>query len=114
MNINPHDPEFQTVTAFVEMLCDDGCRPSFTRAEAGALALNLSRVECRTLPLSEVKDRIIAFAASCGMTVRMEAPSDKPREVRGFTANPNTKYVGNPGAGGGGGDSLIGFAGREG
>jgi len=93
-------PEFQDTEAFAGYLYDDE-RGWFTLAEAAAVAANTGRTN----------REVIADLAGYGLVFR--EPRKAP-EVRGYTANPNTRWAGNPGAGGGGGDSLIGFAGREG
>lgn len=93
-------PEFASVEAFAGYLYDDE-RHWFTLAEAAAVAANVGTSN-RT---------VIDDLTGYGLVFR--EPRKAP-EVRGYTANPNTRWAGNPGAGGGGGDSLIGFAGREG
>lgn len=93
-------PEFASVETFAGYLYDDE-RGWFTLAEAAAVAAN---VGC-------LNREVIADLESYGLSFR--APSRAP-ETRGYTSNPNTRWAGNPGAGGGGGDSLLGFAGREG
>lgn len=100
LRIDRTAPEFQTIETFAGFLYDDE-RDWFTLAEAAAVASNV-----RT-----TNRAVIENLAGYGLIFR--EPRKAP-EVRGYTANPNTRWAGNPGAGGGGGDSLIGFAGREG
>ena len=94
-------PEYQSVESFATFLLDDD-RTSFRLGEAGkvAIATGVSN-------LTVVRELTEGY----GFTY---LPPAAPKAVRGFTANNNNRWEGNPGAGGGGGDSLTGFAGREG
>lgn len=94
-------PEYESVEVFAQYLLDDE-RTSFTLGEAHlvAKAVGVSN-------LTVVRELTEGY----GFTFM---PPGTPKSVRGFTANSHNRWEGNPGAGGGGGDSLTGFAGREG
>jgi len=94
-------PEYESVESFAQYLLDDE-RDSFNLGEAHmvAKATGVSN-------LTVVRELTEGY----GFTL---IPPSTPKAVRGFTANSHNRWEGNPGAGGGGGDSLTGFAGREG
>jgi hypothetical protein len=93
-------PEYQSVESFAQYLLDDE-RTSFNLGEAHKVA--------KTVGVSNLT--VVRELTEYGFTF---LPPSAPKSVRGFTANNNNRWEGNPGAGGGGGDSLTGFAGREG
>jgi hypothetical protein len=93
-------PEYESVEALAQYLLDDE-RTSFNLGEAHMVA-KATKVSNLT---------VVRELTEYGFTL---IPPSTPRPVRGFTANNHNRWEGNPGAGGGGGDSLTGFAGREG
>lgn len=93
-------PEYASTEAFATFLLDDE-RESFTLGEAHLVA--------KATGVSNLT--VVRELTDYGFTL---IPPSSPKPVRGFTANSHNRWEGNPGAGGGGGDSLTGFAGREG
>lgn len=94
------EPELETIETFVQF-CMDEDRFVFTHLELRALCLN-----CK-LSGSKVRADLEGY----GLTLDERKP---PKEVRGFTANNNNRWQGNPCAGGSGHEQINGFAGRNG
>lgn len=92
-------PEFKSIDAFLALALDNDDY-SFLPGDAQKIA------RATNSPVAAVT----AELRRLGLSLRL----NEAREVRGFTSNPNgsCRYAGN--AGGGGGDCLTGFAGREG
>jgi len=94
--LDPNDPEFESVDEFAQWLYDDD-REEFTHQELACLNARLG-----------LRTQVIRAELE-GYGLMLKRRSIK-REVRGFTANPNTRWAGNPMAGGGGGGSICGMA----
>lgn len=93
--LNPNDPEFESVTEFVEFLMDSEV---FEFDHRQLLCLN-----ARTgTPVQEIKAALL----SIGFT---QKPRAKVQSFRGFSSNPHNLYQGNPMCGGGGGASIYGM-----
>lgn len=107
------DPEASSVAALVEYLMDDE-RTEVTRGEVAAVAHNLPFDDNgKPLNLNVVINMVLGYAAECGYKLVLAGIVRKP-EVRGYNAWDNNRWANSGTAGGGGGDCLIGFAGREG
>lgn len=94
------EPELESVETFVQY-CMDEDRFTFTHLELRALALN-----CK-LSGSKIRADLEGYGMSLGERV-------VAKQIRGFTANNNNRWQGNPCAGGSGHDQINGFAGRNG
>jgi hypothetical protein len=94
------EPELESVESFVQF-CMDEDKFTFTHLELRALCLN-----CKTSG-SKLRAELEAY----GLTLAEREP---PKTIRGFTANNNTRWAGNPCAGGSGHEQIMGFAGRRG
>lgn len=94
-------PEHASIEAFAQYMLDDD-RTVFTLPDVARVAAGAH------VPNGDV----IAELRAYGFTYK--APRVGVVEPRGFKSNNNNRWQGNPGAGGGGGDSLTGFAGRAG
>ena len=92
-------PEHESTDAFLALALDNDCY-TFLPGDAQQIARATGR------PVAAVT----AELRRLGLSLRL----NDSRTVRGFTSNPHgsNRYAGN--AGGGGGDCLTGFAGREG
>jgi hypothetical protein len=96
-HLDPEDEEFASVDSFAEYLFDDD------RATYSCHELQCVWHRSNGLRLQQIK----AALAEYGLTLE-----DRPkvRNVRGYNDNPHNRWAGNPMAGGGGGNSIIGLA----
>jgi hypothetical protein len=96
----PDEDDLSSVEAYVTYCCDHGVDtflPGYAQSIARATGTTVKAV--------------MGALKGFGLRVTTNAPRGA---VRGFGANDHNIWEGNPGSGGGGGDSLTGFAGREG
>ncbi len=92
---------------------DSEGRVLIARPDVAVLQKNLRDPQGRPFEIKALLKMLEECATEWGTRVRvMELPSNAT--VRGYTANPNTRWNGNPGSGGGGGASIFGFATMEG
>lgn len=75
---NPEDPEFQSVEAFAEALCDED-RETYTCQELQCVWFNTNA------PISSLKSELAGY----GLTLERRRA---PREGRGFHANDNNRW----------------------
>jgi len=90
------DPEYASIEAFVEYLCDDD-REFFDHIDLQALNRSLR------VPVHSIKKALFDWGFS--LLVR-----EKEREFRGFDSNDHNRWYGNPCGGGSGWDSIVGMA----
>jgi len=95
-NLDPQDPEFETVEVFAEFLMDDE-RDSFTYQELNCVAYRVS------VPVPQVQTELESF----GLHLQHRPHA---KRFRGVRENPYTLYAGNPMCSGSGGNSIIGLA----
>jgi hypothetical protein len=96
----PDDGDTASVLAYVEYAIENNAK-TFLPGHAQCISRATGR------PIKTIMDELRGYG------LRVETNASRA-SVRGFGANDHNKYSGNPGSGGGGGDSLIGMAGREG
>ncbi len=94
-----HSPELASVESFLAYLADDE-RSYITREELMDLSAATHTTTAKIAPLLRARGIVVV--------------TDERRDVRGFTANPNTRWQACPSHGGGGGSCIEGFAGDEG
>ena len=118
IELSSDDPAAHSLEGFLQYMIDDERIDSqgrivLRRPEIALLQRNLRDPNGALSPIKTLIQLLTECASEWGQMVYVaELPSTTP--VRGFNSNPNTRWSGNPGSGGGGGSSIFGFATWEG
>lgn len=118
IRLEADDDGAKSLEGFLQYMVDDERvdeegRVLISRPDVAVLQKNLRDPQGRPFEIKALLRMLEECASEWGQRVRvMELPSGAT--VRGYTANPNTRWSGNPGSGGGGGSSIFGFATWEG
>lgn len=118
IDLSPDDPAAQSLEGFLQYMIDDERVNEFgqivlRRPEIAILQRNLRDPNGNLYTIKVLIQLLTECAQEWGQKIYVaELPSTTP--VRGFHSNPNTRWNGNPGSGGGGGSSIFGFATWEG